>query len=911
MISINGINEVSDPLLIVVPVVMMLLSGVATGRITLSLRKSSSSVNLSRDFICGSILVCFIFITGFVLFGILQSEAKAFFTAFTYFLTAFSAVGGYFLARAAINAVRNGLDTFKSQHLLFIFAIALFVSIVAYYSILIYQHPIFTEYDSMYLFLLVSKSILLGDGLNHDFYTASHTATKYPPFVQSLNAWTISSFGYSSLRLFPIYFIITAATAMYFLVRSITRNSFLGLGASLIFMITPAMLVVSSRFSLQEDLAFMFFLTASFYFFSEVIRQPQPSRISIIMLMISLSLLPLTREVGLIISVALFFLFLAMKFTHGSSRFRIFLIIMSLLPLHILTIYDIYTKGLTNTVVLRAITLIAATAALQFLASLIKNQLGFIHLIPIAKFLLPLSVPLFFIISNVMTIGGPYPSIILLSKSFNEALVLHREIFSIQDNLELDIFNAIANLPRIDILFTSLALGSIFIFLKIIGFAKIIRDLRNNAQYAMIMAILVIMLVVWSYVLGSGFEAERIRHVMYFVPILTPIVVISMYEQKIPYQLFFLGIVVFATYYFLFHNIYFASHDEIFGGLWIEPNKEPILTTLDVLVGAALAAPITVSLLKQFRGIQLPLSRSFVPYLAVGCILILSAQLFVFSISNIPLSTIQRRDQLPPPGWEQNAFQVIDYLKSAEPGNVFGLRIPAVPFFTNRTNFDLYSPHTFAANQDLMFIKNSTSFKQKINDMNIRYFVIPNKNNYYYNTTLNLGSKSEILNILSTDRSFEHISLKSFDIYKYSATYQINLIDHSHIWRTFNDARVNSRSDNLDFAFETSRNGTTFNRAFSQLQIDLEKGKPIFLFMDYAAESKAGKASFLIEIRDKADEKVIWSNSLDNSSGSLIRKSFELPDSIAGQTVTVRLYAITDGPGEHYLTVRKAAIGYI
>ena len=62
------------------------------------------------------------------------------------------------------------------------------------------------------------------------------------------------------------------------------------------------------------------------------------------------------------------------------------------------------------------------------------------------------------------------------------------------------------------------------------------------------------------------------------------------------------------------------------------------------------------------------------------------------------LASPQKMDQLPPSKWETNVIDVIDYLKSAENGNVLAVRAPAIPFFTNRTSFDLFNPHTLAYN---------------------------------------------------------------------------------------------------------------------------------------------------------------------------------------------------------------------
>lgn len=140
-----------------------------------------------------------------------------------------------------------------------------------------FYHPIFLEYDAIYVFLLISKSILLGDGLNHDFYIGSDIALRLPPLSQAFNAWLIHSFGYSAMRLFPIYFIFLGSLFVYRFARNVTKDSFLGIIASCAFLITPALLIISSHFSLQQDIAFIFLLSTTFILFQKLfVMKNQP-----------------------------------------------------------------------------------------------------------------------------------------------------------------------------------------------------------------------------------------------------------------------------------------------------------------------------------------------------------------------------------------------------------------------------------------------------------------------------------------------------------------------------------------------------------------------------------------------------------------------------------------------------------
>src|SRR6266487_6572859 len=98
MSYIIGIGEEANPLLTILPIVLMGLSGYAVGTIICKVRPKATPVFL-RDLIYGSIVVNFLFLSGFIIFGVLTFAAKEYFTAFTYILAGLSIVGAYFLIK--------------------------------------------------------------------------------------------------------------------------------------------------------------------------------------------------------------------------------------------------------------------------------------------------------------------------------------------------------------------------------------------------------------------------------------------------------------------------------------------------------------------------------------------------------------------------------------------------------------------------------------------------------------------------------------------------------------------------------------------------------------------------------------------------------------------------------------------
>jgi len=683
-------------------------------------------------------------------------------------------------------------DTFNEQHfksLLFsdnrntfiLFGIALVISLLVYQAIIIYYHPIYSEYDSIYKFLPISKSILLGNGLNHDFYLGSDVNMRHPPFIQAINAWLIHSFEYSSVRMFPFYYVFLAAIFVYYLTRNVLFNtadknnaSFFGLIASSVFLITPSLLVVSSRFSLQQDIGFIFMLTASFYFLSDIVRYDKPAKTALLMLSASLALMALTREIGLVIAVAIFFLIPALKYTEGNPKIRAIFTVLSLLLFYILSFKDIAELGFTFATTVRIVVLLLINLAIYYLAYQQKNQIKFSSLIlPVSnlKYMAPIFIPIIFITINMSTIEGPFP-VFTFSGEFTKLLPAHREIFGISNPLTVNIYQTLEKLPRIDILFISLAMGSIFIFFKFIGLGKIIYHLKENNQYCLLLILLILLLFTWSFLLQSRFQTSDIRYVTYFVPLLSITIVIGMNIRKVSSpatEIFCYGFIILATFYMLHFNLFTWNYSNHFGGFWIEPVQRSLISWEDIgFVAIVISALLILEVGKEEFSPMIN-KYNLKRYSSLVLIVMICIQVYNLYNSDIKLASSVKLDQKPPLDWETNVIDIINYLNNSEKGNVLSVRAPAIPFFTNRTNFDIFSPQTFAYTASpLLLTRNTSSFNEKIEDLGIRYIVIPNEKNRLYYLVKNSTLESELIPMINTNDDFERIPLKEFNIYKYN-----------------------------------------------------------------------------------------------------------------------------------------------
>ena len=140
----------------------------------------------------------------------------------------------------------------------------------------------------------------------------------------------------------------------------------------------------------------------------------------------------------------------------------------------------------------------------------------------------------------------------------------------------------------------------------------------------------------------------------------------------------------------------------------------------------------------------------------------------------------------------------------------------------------------------------------------------------------------------------------------------VNLLDENHIWKPFNQAMLTQNNDTLTINVNTNMTKEMYNRAFLPTKINYEMNKTLLLSLDYATESNLGNSTLMIQIQEDNDtnatKKILWSSFLHNTSGKLTNESFILPDEVVNKPVEIRLYLITEGKGEHTLTITGARI---
>lgn len=134
----------------------------------------------------------------------------------------------------------------------------------------------------------------------------------------------------------------------------------------------------------------------------------------------------------------------------------------------------------------------------------------------------------------------------------------------------------------------------------------------------------------------------------------------------------------------------------------------------------------------------------------------------------------------------------------------------------------------------------------------------------------------------------------------------INLLDSDHVWEPATDLKLSQNDSTLSLVIDTNSTGKEFNRAILNTHLQPTE-EPHLLSLEYASNSSFGIATFLLQVKDKVNNKY-WTQLLDSTSGLFGKEIFVLPDYIIGNPVEVRLTGVTVGSGQHTLVVKEAAV---
>ena len=101
------IAETTNPILTIAPIILFIFSGYTVGTL-ISNVFSNRKFKFVSALIFGNVILNFVFISGFIAFGLLSTMINGYFTFFTFLLIALSVLGIYLLSEKLIRSILRG-----------------------------------------------------------------------------------------------------------------------------------------------------------------------------------------------------------------------------------------------------------------------------------------------------------------------------------------------------------------------------------------------------------------------------------------------------------------------------------------------------------------------------------------------------------------------------------------------------------------------------------------------------------------------------------------------------------------------------------------------------------------------------------------------------------------------------------
>jgi len=259
-------------------------------------------MSLLERIVAGSVTWNFIFASVSILLGVFPHLLVEVFWVFGY-------LSIFLLLFFLIFKLRTVLRDRKKAHLkidnntlmcfLYLFPIVLASSIIAMFT------RISAGWDLWAIWLPMTKSIVMrGDLLFHEYFLSKETIAATPPYIPLIYAWICSITEEDYYWFIPVIYYILFGIANYLLSRTLFESKKIALGTTVASMCSLITLATLFGFTLYPDLPTAFFICSSMIYLVKILKGQTETR-NLVLLGASLSLLMLTKQIGLVISCVL------------------------------------------------------------------------------------------------------------------------------------------------------------------------------------------------------------------------------------------------------------------------------------------------------------------------------------------------------------------------------------------------------------------------------------------------------------------------------------------------------------------------------------------------------------------------------------------------------------------------------
>lgn len=721
--------------------------------------------------VVGSIVWSTLFVVGGYLVSILSAYALGYFTVFAGVSAGLLAYGAYSKLRRGPRFQRPGTELGALAVVILTLGFLLFSLTVG--------HQLFLEFDALFYYLPLAKSILITGGLQSDVLHQSVVPTTIEPGLPLMYAFAgfVTDSGTrfdSATRLIPFVYVILTAGAVYLTAKEFLRSKTGAATAAAVFLALPITSSISSNFSLYLDIPFVFYMASAMLAMVKICVSKGGRTGWWAFLGVALGGGLLERDILLFFVPAVVAVagVLLLGRRQGGPSVAVAALLSAVFAgaYNFFFVYDLRAAELSVSSIFSREAPVVVVMGLFFLLALAGH--GGIRR-PSMRLAAVGAVPLL-------------PVVVLLGRNYFVSGVLTSNLILRNPQLQLALqFVAGAGRPSVPAssvsqlfgwgtLLSSLQLAGVFVIPAVVGLlamaSKLLRsgESEEKAIIVVVIAYFLAVLLLWSWVFGSAFEGPDLRRLYYFAPLVALFAAegLSFIASKLklgPWELRSAVLIGGGSALFWYTQV---------GASWSINGAASALDRLGamtipgfVLFSCVLIVAFLPHVWRVDRRGGRP-DNSFSKGLKLLAVIGIVASVgFLAYNSAVAVYDDPPTTAAPPGGWENGLYPVIQYLNQYQYNDYGILTTYALPlaYFTPHPVID--SSTYYGVARLLALNGTSGNWTQRLLGAGIRYMLLPAPGNNFYNYSSRIGENFTLFNQAYVATSPDVVVLKSFPKY--------------------------------------------------------------------------------------------------------------------------------------------------
>lgn len=754
------------------------------GSILLYLFSSKHNIKLSfpEIMILGSIIWNYILVSCGYIIGILSNQIKEFFIFYSVVSLVLLAYFGYRLTYILIEK-KHFLISFRVELNKVILLISCVPLLLMLFTLTM-SHSLYIEFDAIFTYLPLAKSIIKTGGLQYDYYRQSGLTTTNSPAMPIMYAWLMFLCDKTEdfniiVRIIPITYILLTTLVIYLISKEIINDFNIATVAIICFMSMPITFAIVSNYSLYLDIPFTFLLYSTMLIILKIYDNNNIFWWFMLGLVLSLFLLEKTLAYLLFPALLTLILIYFLPRPRSSKTLIVLAAISSLAftatfnTLFLLDISTFSTNLLLGFIIRQIPILIVCIifSGLLFKTLLLNNAMIRLNAPYVLFFSISFVPVLVYILRSILCFGAVTIHFPIFNEDWKIAMALYSKAIGISKALPTNILTVL----RWDILLTSVNLGAVFLLPLLVGlfdtFHSFIKE-SFDRKYFVLLSFLLMLLGLWSWWYYCDYKTSNLRVLFYFAPLFAIFV-----AKGLKAIADLTGIKKSLSLRFVLFNslnlIYLWAFKCKIGQANVEQLRR-LLVSLDVadiemLIVFAFFFVVSYYPLSYKLPIRLKnyIKKHFSPYLFLLITLLMPLLALFAPVSLTGLSNIRSELYYVPESWENDLYEVISYINQTLKDNFTIVTSYALPisYFTNHPVIEVYTSEGI-----MNLLKLSTGDLESVRNSlivhGIRYLLYPKSSHSLYGIFKNLSKEILVLNTDFINKCPYVVVLKEFTRFK-------------------------------------------------------------------------------------------------------------------------------------------------